>query len=37
LSSEVLLDVTTNANEVDSQLQQAMLCYVESGSARSAA
>jgi hypothetical protein len=33
----VLLDVTTNANEVDSQLQQAMLCYVESGSARSAA
>ncbi|HEV2399351.1 MAG TPA: response regulator [Candidatus Sulfotelmatobacter sp.] len=34
--SNVLLDVITIADEVDSQLKQAMLCYVESGSARSA-
>lgn len=34
--SKVLLDVMTIADEVDSQLKQAMLCYVESGSARSA-
>jgi hypothetical protein len=35
--SKVLLDVITIADEVDSQLKQAMLCYVESGSARPAA
>ena len=35
--SRVLLDVITIADEVDSQLKQAMLSYGESRSARSAA
>ena len=35
--SKVLLDVITIADEVDSQLKQAILCYMESGSARLAA
>ena len=30
--SKMLLDVITIADEVDSQLKRAMLCYVESGS-----
>jgi hypothetical protein len=35
--SRVLLDVITIADEVDSQLKQAMLSYAEPGSTRSAA
>jgi hypothetical protein len=30
--SKVLLDVITIADEVDSQLKQAMLCFVQGGS-----